>query len=102
MTKILKSFDGMQGGSMEVHAAVDSADPASIAAGAVGDVIITVADVVATDVVFVTPRALATGLVLVEAICGAGKVTVTLLNTTAGAVDDAVSAYDMLIFKKAV
>lgn len=93
--------DGARGGRVE-FGTVTSADPASIAAGAVGTVALTITGVDTTDLVFLNPRALADGLVMVDATVTADDtVTVSLLNTTAGAVDDSASDYDYCLFKRA-
>lgn len=82
---------------------VTSANPASIAAGAVGTVALTITGAKTTDLVFITSRAIATGLVVMEATVTADDtVTVGLFNPTAGAVDDAASDFDYLLVKRAV
>ena len=94
-------FDGVRGGRVE-FGTVTSADPASIAAGAVGTVELTIEDADTTDLVFLNPRSLADGLVMVDAtITADDTVTVTLLNTSGGAVDDAASDYDYVMLKRA-
>ena len=99
MTK-LSDLTQMPNGPLEVYQAT-SADPASIAAGAVGNVDIAITGLTASDeVLSVVPKALATGLVLVESVCATDKVTVTLFNPTASAVDDAASAYNLVILKQ--
>lgn len=79
-----------------------SDNPASIAAGAEGSAILTIAGAKTTDLVFVTPRALLAGLAAVEAtVTAANTVTVKLLNTGGGALDDVVSSYDYMLVKVA-
>lgn len=94
-------FDGVRGARVELGT-VTSANPAAIAAGANGTVVLTVAGVDTTDLVFVNARALADGLVVVGAtVTDTDEVTVDLINTTAGSVDDAASAYDYCLVKLA-
>jgi energy-converting hydrogenase Eha subunit B len=81
---------------------VTSADPASINAGAVGTVALTIAGAKTTDLVFLNPRALANGLVMAKAtVSGANTVTVSLLNTSAGSVNDVATDYDYVLVKTA-
>ena len=94
-------YDGVRGARVEIGT-VTSANPASIAAGGVGTVALTITGVDTTDLVFLNPRALANGLVMVKAtVTAADTVTVSLLNTTAAAIDDAASDYDYLLTKRA-
>lgn len=93
--------DGVRGARVE-FGTVTSANPASIAAGANGTVTLAITGVDTTDLVFVNARSLADGLLVVGAtVTGTDEVTVDLVNTTAGAVDDAASDYDYVLVKRA-
>ena len=66
-----------------------SVDPANITAGAIGTITITATGVLATDLVAVeAPATLAAGLVVQGIQVTANTITVKLMNTTAGAIDD--------------
>ena len=79
---------------------VTSDNPASIAAGAEGTAVLTIAGAKAADLVFVTGRALLAGLVVCEATVTADNtVSVKLLNTSGGALDDAASDFDYMLVK---
>lgn len=93
--------DAVRGARVEIGT-VTSSNPASIAAGAVGTATLTITGVDSTDLVFLNPRGIGTGLVMLKAsVTGADTVTVSLFNPTAGAVDDAASDYDYILVKRA-
>lgn len=93
--------DGVRGARIE-FGRVTSSNPASIGAGAVGTATLTISGVDSSDVIFLAPRAIATGLVLQDWVCsGTDTVTITLYNPTAGSVDDAASDYDYMLIKRA-
>lgn len=93
--------DGVRGASIQFGTET-SDNPASIAAGAEGTAVITVAGADTGDLVFVTPRALLAGLVVCEAtVTAANTVSIKLLNTGAGALDDAASSFDYMLVKVA-
>lgn len=81
---------------------VTSDNPASIAAGAEGTAVLTIEGADTGDLVFVTARALLAGLVVCEAtVTAADTVSVKLLNTGGGALDDAASSFDYMLVKVA-
>ncbi len=81
---------------------VTSANPASVAAGAEGSVVLTIEGATTDHLIFVQPRALAAGLYVREVTVTADdEVTVVLRNETASAVDDAASAFDYQLVKVA-
>lgn len=91
----------VQGGTLE-FGTVTSDNPASIAAGAEGTAVLTITGADTGDLVFVTARALLAGLVVVEAtVTAADTVSVKLLNTGGGALDDAASSFDYMLVKVA-
>jgi hypothetical protein len=90
-------------GALVQMGTVTSADPASISAGAVGTVVLTIAGAKTTDMVFVNPKGLANGLAVFKAyVTGANTVTVSLRNNSGGAVDDDATDYDYILVKTAV
>jgi hypothetical protein len=91
----------VQGGTLE-FGTVTSSNPASIAAGAVGTATLTISGADTGDLVFVSSRAIATGLVVVEAyVSAANTVTIGLYNPTGSGVDDAASDFDYMLVKVA-
>jgi hypothetical protein len=75
-------------------------DPASIAAGAAGSTVITIAGVKSTDIVVLEPpAALEAGLYPKGVIPGNGSVTLILGNPTAGAVDGASRTWTYKIYR---
>jgi len=97
----IKATGNLLGADIEIGT-VTSADPASIAAGAVGTVTLGISGADTGDVVFLSSRAIATGLVTVEAtVTASGVVTVGLFNPTTAAVDDAASSFDYILVKVA-
>lgn len=97
----VKATTSIKGADLE-FGTVTSANPASIAAGAVGTVALTITGADTGDIVFITSRAIATGLVVMEAtVTSANTVTVGLFNPTASAVDDAASDFDYMLVKLA-
>ena len=97
----VKATTSIKGGDLEFGTAT-SANPASIAAGAEGSIVLTISGADTSDLVFVSPRALAAGLALVEAtVTDTDEVTVKVLNTSGSAVDDAASDVDYLLVKVA-
>lgn len=100
MAVFAEIVDGVRGARVEFGRAT-SDNPASIAAGAEGTAVLTIAGADTDDIVFVTPRALLAGLVVVEAtVTAANTVSVKLLNTGGGALDDAASDYDYMLVKR--
>lgn len=71
----------------------------NIAAGAVGTIDLAIAGAKTTDFAAVQPpAALTAGLVVISArVSAAGTLTVAVLNTTAGAVDEAAADWDYLL-----
>jgi hypothetical protein len=93
--------DGVRGARVE-FGTVTSSNPASIGAGAVGTATLTITGLDTTDLVFLNPRGIGTGLVMLKStVTGTDTVTVTLYNPTAGAVDDGASDYDYVLIKRA-
>jgi hypothetical protein len=82
---------------------VTGADPAAVATDAEGNVVLTIAGADTSDLVFITPRGLAAGLVIVEAtVTAANTVTLKALNATETAsIDDAASSFDYMLVKVA-
>ena len=96
-----KATKSINGAALE-FGTVSSDNPASIGAGAEGTAVLTIAGADVNDMVFVTPRALLAGLVMVEAtVTAANTVSVKLLNTGGGALDDAIASYDYMLVKVA-
>lgn len=101
MAVFAEIVDGVRGARVE-FGRVTSSNPASIAAGAVGTATLTITGADTDDIVFITPRAIAAGLVVIEAVVTAtDTVTVGLYNPTASGVDDAASDYDYMLVKRA-
>lgn len=93
--------DGVRGARIE-FGTVTSDNPASIAAGAEGTAVVTITGADTSDLVFVNARALLAGLVVVEAtVTAANTVSIKLLNTGGGALDDAASDFDYMLVKRA-
>jgi hypothetical protein len=77
-----------------------SVNPPSIAATTRAAVDVTVAGVVATDIVIAEPpAALNDDLIYCGVVAGAGKFTVSLYNTTAGPVDDSARTWTYKIIR---
>ncbi len=78
-------------------------NPAAIATDVEGSIVLTIAGADTSDLVFVTPRGLAAGLVVVEAtVTAANTVTLKVLNATETAtIDDAASSFDYMLVKVA-
>lgn len=97
----VKATGHLNGADVE-FGTVTSSNPASIAAGAVGTATLTISGADTGDLVFISSRAIATGLVVIEAyVSAANTVTIGLYNPTAGGVDDAASDYDYMLVKVA-
>jgi len=97
----VKATMNAQGADIE-FGTVTSDNPASIASGAEGTAVLTVTGADTGDIVFVTARALIAGLAIAEAtVTAADTVSVKLVNTTAGALDDAAASYDYILVKVA-
>ena len=97
----VKATGNIHGADIE-FGTVTSANPASIAAGAVGTVTLGISGADTGDLVFVSSRAIATGLVVMEAtVTASGVVTLGLFNPTTDAVDDAASDFDYMLVKVA-
>lgn len=97
----VKATFNAKGADVEIGT-VTSANPASISAGAEGSVVLAITGAKTTDLIFVTPRALAAGLYVREVtVTDDDEVTVVLRNETAGAVDDAASDFDYILVKTA-
>lgn len=77
-----------------------SVNPPSIAATTRAAVDVTVAGVVATDIVIAEPpAALNDDLIYCGVVAGAGKFTVSLYNTTGGAIDDSARTWTYKIIR---
>lgn len=77
-----------------------SVNPPSIAATTRATVDVTVAGVVATDIVIAEPpAALNDDLIYCGVVAGAGKFTVSLYNTTAGPIDDTAKTWTYKIVR---
>lgn len=90
-------------GALIEFGTVTGADPAAVASDAEGNVVLTIAGAKTADLVFVTARGLAAGLVIVEAtVTSANTVTLKALNATETAsIDDAASDFDYMLVKVA-
>jgi len=94
--------DGVRGATIE-FGTVTGADPAAVVSDAEGNVVLTIEGADTGDLVFITPRGLAAGLVIVEAtVTAADTVTLKALNATETAsIDDAASSFDYMLVKVA-
>ena len=101
MTVFGEIVDGVRGARVE-FGTVTSSDPASISTLSEGTATLTITGVDSTDLVFVNARGLVAGLVVKKAtVTGANTVTVTLLNATAGSINDGATDYDYVLIKRA-
>lgn len=101
-TTTLSTLTFSAGGSITrvMSGTVAGVDPASINAGAVGTVALTVTGVAAGDLcVMEPPAALEAGLVPISAIASADTITVTLLNTSAAPIDGAARDWAYRVLK---
>lgn len=98
----VKATGHIKGADIE-FGTVTSADPSAVATDAEGNVVLTISGADTSDLVFVTARGLAAGLVVVEAtVTAADTVTVKVLNATETAsIDDAASDFDYMLVKVA-
>lgn len=93
--------DGVRGATLEFGTAT-SDNPASIAAGAEGSATLTITGADTGDMIFVSPRGLLAGLAVADVtVTATDTVVVKLVNTSAGALDDAAASYDYMLVKVA-
>ena len=96
-TDKIMTVDDMPEGTNSLRTGTCAVDPASIAAGTVGTAACTASGITSAAHVYLTPpTALEDGLVLEGATAGSGSITVSLLNTTAGAIDGAALTWSWL------
>lgn len=94
-------LDGVRGARVE-FGTVTSSDPAAITTLAEGTATLTITGADSTDLVFLTPRGLAAGLIVKKAtVTGTDTVTVTIFNGTAGTINDGATDYDYVLIKRA-
>lgn len=83
-----------------LNAGTVSIDPPSIGANTQGSASATISGALTTDLIFVKPPQLATGLVFVgAAITAANTLTVYLHNVTAAAIDDTAKTWHFLLLR---
>lgn len=89
-------------GQGKLYKGTVSVDFAAIAAGAIGELEVTLADAVAGDTVILNPPAggLNAGLVVCDVrVSEAGKIKVRALNPTAGAIDNAAATFEYCLIR---
>lgn len=94
------SVGGTAVSSVSVVSGTVSVNPPSIGATTRGGVDVTIAGVVATDIVIAEPpAALNDDLIYCGVVAGAGKFTVFLYNPTAGSIDDTARTWTYKIIR---